>query len=665
MKKNQTKNNKSHKIRNKGGDINKHNAFKYILSIGYEVETDYLAKLTAAYNEEGEQILFNSDSTSRNVTFLNEQDIEEDEYEDRLRREEVIAIDAVNNEGKIDKDIEFLVTNDIATTTLTKKLNALCCQSSLKEGQEEFAYCGGEVSSELKNRLYKFYTPDGFDTKTDEEYNIEFVYFTDTECGLFSDVEWVLTYYKPVQSESIILDTFRNAVLNLTQHLEGLEKTEGSLVLNEMEIRDKEGNIIDTHPERIITNPVNRYLYKSPNYNLYYLQANKSDKLLNVDDICPTFQMTFASNIIHIFSILKQIIDDKIMSITCGKEESIKRFEMLLKIEYCADQLIQYYNQNQRNPSFKILKTESNQNTIKKLKGYLQLFLFRLYIYYNIYLEKEIRNKKENENKSVENQKTIYFKDSLFFNSRHSNYDLYFGIKKCLKELLSNALNLCTNKSPTNGRFTSDKGNSYHALEMCEGVNNITPDENKQNQIVIDLVHKLIINPAVLNQLLIEPQTLSLLNKNVFNPKNTVKKSSPNYGDPRYSLDSYLTFFEKPVDDDSNLYVDDTIMYYDWFQYKGVDKVSTQMEIKDDIVLVEIRNFQKLMSSYIYGFANESLKTDILNNKNCNKLDKFCVLGINFGHLKKFFQINNKNGMGGTKRKWKTRKNRNRFRNPK
>ena len=106
-------------------------------------------------------------------------------------------------------------------------------------------------------------------------------------------------------------------------------------------------------------------------------------------------------------------------------------------------------------------------------------------------------------------------------------------------------------------------------------------------------------------------------------------------------------------------------MYYDWFQYKGVDKVSTQMEIKDDIVLVEIRNFQKLMSSYIYGFANESLKTDILNNKNCNKLDKFCVLGINFGHLKKFFQINNKNGMGGTKRKWKTRKNRNRFRNPK
>ena len=31
-------------------------------------------------------------------------------------------------------------------------------------------------------------------------------------------------------------------------------------------------------------------------------------------------------------------------------------------------------------------------------------------------------------------------------------------------------LNFCTIKSPTNGRFTCDKGNSYHAQEMCEGV---------------------------------------------------------------------------------------------------------------------------------------------------------------------------------------------------
>ena len=32
--------------------------------------------------------------------------------------------------------------------------------------------------------------------------------------------------------------------------------------------------------------------------------------------------------------------------------------------------------------------------------------------------------------------------------------------------------NLCTSKSPTqrDGRFTSDKDNSYHAVEMCEGV---------------------------------------------------------------------------------------------------------------------------------------------------------------------------------------------------
>ena len=44
-------------------------------------------------------------------------------------------------------------------------------------------------------------------------------------------------------------------------------------------------------------------------------------------------------------------------------------------------------------------------------------------------------------------------------------------------------LNLCTIKSPTNGRFTSDKGNSYHALEMCEGVNKELANQNqKQNE---------------------------------------------------------------------------------------------------------------------------------------------------------------------------------------
>ena len=43
-------------LKKKGGNIGKQNVFKYILSIGYEIETPFLAKLTSGYNEEGEQI---------------------------------------------------------------------------------------------------------------------------------------------------------------------------------------------------------------------------------------------------------------------------------------------------------------------------------------------------------------------------------------------------------------------------------------------------------------------------------------------------------------------------------------------------------------------------------------------------------------------------------
>ena len=50
------------------------------------------------------------------------------------------------------------------------------------------------------------------------------------------------------------------------------------------------------------------------------------------------------------------------------------------------------------------------------------------------------------------------------FDRKYENYQ----ITSFLNE--EKLLNLCTIKSSTNGRFTSDKGNSYHALEMCEGV---------------------------------------------------------------------------------------------------------------------------------------------------------------------------------------------------
>ena len=613
--------------KNKGGNINKHNAFKYILSIGYEVETDFLAKLTAGYNEEGEQILFNTDSNTQNIEKKQDQEggqdeeLEEEEdkdYNDRLRKEEVMHIDAYDQDGKLDNNISFLVTNDMASTALSKKLNKLCCPIHLNNPS---SYCGDKVPADLKNKLYKFYTENDFETKTDKEYNIEFVYFDDNECGTFSDVEWVITYYKPQQSENIILDTFKNLIQNLTRHLDELEQIEGSLVINKIDIRDDSGKVIKTYPERIIPNPVNRVLFRSRKENLYYLQTNISKNKLDMDLICPTFQMTFATNIERIFQVLKQLIYNKVISFECSIEHDKQKMDILQRIEYCVDQLIDGYNEKERNPKLKISKTESNKIVIKQFKGYLGLILYKLYVYYNTYLEKESQNK----DKSKENQKIIYFKDSLFFNPRHSNYDFYLEAKKCLSKLFGS-------------------GSSTNKI--------------KQNNVISTIIRKIILQPNILNQLLLNDT--SKVDENAFLPSiNKIKKGDEKYGDPYYSLDSYFRFFEEPVDDDSNLYQDDTVIFYDWFQYKGVDKVSTQMEINNNVILVEVRNFQKLLSNYIVGSSEPELKNEIMNNTTCNKLEKICTLGINFGDLKRFFKLYDlkKGGNKGTKVR-KTRKTR-------
>lgn len=579
--------------KNKGGDINKHHVFKYILSIGYEIETDFLSKLTSGYNEEGEQILFNTDSNTQNREKKEQDEDEDEDYNERLRQEEVMHIDAYVSDGKINNNISFLVTNDMASTSLSNKLNKLCCPLNQSSN-----FCGGKVSGELKNKLYKFYTENDFDTKTDKEYNIEFVYFDDYECGTFSDVEWVVTYYQPQQSENIILDTFKNMVQNLTRHFNELEQMEGSLVMNKIDVRDNTGKIVKTYPERIIPNPVNRVLFRSPKVNLYYLQTNNSKNKLDLNSICPTFQMTFSTNIEHIFQILKQLMYDKVISFECNIEYYQQKMDILQRIEYCADQLISGYNEKETNTDLKITKTETNKKVIKQLKGYLGLILYKLYIYYNSYLERESENKE----KPKEKQKNIYFKDSLFFNPRHSNYDFYLEAKKCLSKLFANGLNVTTSR--------------------------------KENEII----RKIILQPDILTKLLLN--TTTVVNENTFLLLNQrFEKGDEKYGDPFYSLDSYFQFFEEPANDDTNLYEDDTIIFYDWFQYKGVDKVSTQMEIQNNIILVEVRNFQKLLSNYIIGSANPELKNEIMNNTTCNKLEKRCALGINFGDLKKFFGL--------------------------
>jgi hypothetical protein len=58
-------------------------------------------------------------------------------------------------------------------------------------------------------------------------------------------------------------------------------------------------------------------------------------------------------------------------------------------------------------------------------------------------------------------------------NSKHTNTFvkcLSMSLKFIEKNLCIYFIHLCTSKTPTKSADLSDKGNSYHALETCEGV---------------------------------------------------------------------------------------------------------------------------------------------------------------------------------------------------
>ena len=136
------KNRKTRKIE-RGGDIHNRKAFQDILSIGYELETSSLSKFTliSETTEDGYPILMNTDTARKDLETLqtkNQSEEDEEEEEDNLfalRQEEVFEFDAYNRHNKVDKNVSFLVTNDIVDSPFIKFLNTSCRE--VEEEKEE------------------------------------------------------------------------------------------------------------------------------------------------------------------------------------------------------------------------------------------------------------------------------------------------------------------------------------------------------------------------------------------------------------------------------------------------------------------------------------------------------------------------------------------------
>jgi len=621
------------------------------LSIGYELETMSLAKFTLITTDnENEPILLNTDTNSKDYEKMmalqngndsnNEDEDDYDYYANRL--EETLEIDAYTTESlnkltKIsnnltkqtkqvkqakqakqskpkqrllvkDDDTTFLVANDMAVTPFTKYLNVFCNinDAANKTNNNTTANTANthntKTDSDLidKNDLYTF------ETETGNKYALNFETWSKKDCGMFSDVEWIMTYYKPKQNKNIILNTFINVAKNLIFHLNQLEKQTGRLIMNFSE-DDKE----------IMKKTEIRNLYHLPNTNFYYLQTHLIDKQLDIDDICFVPQMTFSCHIKDMVDIFKELSKDSINNFENYKRIADERIAVIDNIEKCINKLFENYNKS--SPIVTLTKTNTNVDNkshehktkttiklklvesrnkilIKSIKNYLFLFLFKLQRYFNFYLTDE---KVKSKSKTAK-----YLKDTLFFNSRHTNYEIYKAIKQLIAEYFK----------------------QYN------------PDIKISNDQIASIIQKLVIQQPVLEEFLLDD--VNNIRKNAFLITNKLEKTHKNYGNPHYSLVSYFDFFENPIDNTTRRN-ENNELFHDWLQYDGVDNYSSTTDIKNNIVLTEIRSFARMLGSYIYSVADDELKKNMTYGI-CNQLKKHFQPdsnGVSLLVLKQFLKL--------------------------
>lgn len=544
-----------------GGDIySDNNILRKIISIGYELETQNLSKFTLTTNyETGEEnVLLNTNAVAKDYEKLkeNDEDVEElfeiDCYTTASLHKQLRSTSTKKPKLAINKNSVFLVANDMAASPFSKYLNSYCNLKNTSKAKDDDSDDSDDDDLIDKDDLYTFDTVDG------DTYYLNFDINPKQDCGLFADVEWIMTYYEPKRSKNIIIDTFINVIHNLVYHLNSLEKTSGKLIMN-----------FDENDKEILERPEYRSLYHLPDTNLYYLETILTNEKLDLDDVCVIPQMTFSCQIKDVIDIFKELIKDNVKLIENYAAISKTRLNLVGKIEKCIDELFSKYNKSVK--KHKLVESK-NKTAIKEIKGCLFLILFKLNRYYNAFLTDEKVKKKLKSSK--------YLKDTLFFNSRHTNYDLYKEMKKLVNSYFSDALS---------------------------------------NEEVVDIIQQLVVQQAVLNEYLLENQ--KNVRVNAFSIKNKLELSNKSYGNPHYSLVSYFDFFENPIKDTERRNDKDEL-FHDWLQYEGIDIYSSTTDLKNKIVLTEIRTFPRLLGSYMYGISDDALKHSMTNGA-CNRLKKY------------------------------------------
>jgi hypothetical protein len=537
---------------NLAGDINRYSIFRHIKSIGFEIETTDLIKFTLEKYKKRE-ILVNSALTNIDLEYGY---FDENEYTDIIDTPE----------------LKFKITNDSAE------------DSQFNEELTEIFDSHRDDDDDCNKVIFKLNIPKNEYLKQ-TKYDIK-IREPDLElhnCSSFTDVEWIITYYKPEISKNVILNTFYNSMVLLKEHLSKLKTIHNSNLyyLNE------ENKYV------VFENAKIKQVYILPGTSLVYYNNSIYDvKNYDINESLKiVVQMTFSCDILYVFRIMKKLLSIEYTSkqleiVKKYLEKSDKNIENINELiqQTMANEsfdldavdnaleivkkLFKSYNSDKENSEY--LFVSDNTNT-KKLKMYFFLIMYKLYIYLNSYLQN-----KEDNNESL-------FKKSLSFAVRHNNYFLYLEIKKLIRHIFASEF--------------KDKDEKFINDKIIEIINNIVKPIGKEKDL-FNLIYKFKYAKDRKKEL------YALL-------KSNPAETETHYGNPLYSISSYFVHFENPVIEEGE---DEGDEKRDWLVSNGVDEKSTKFELHDDTIIIEFRDFPSYSYLNLLISGDDNIREEILKN---------------------------------------------------
>lgn len=439
-----------------GGGIEAHSILKHIKSLGFEIETVDIVKLTLRPHleeEEDKHILVNS--------ALSNIDLEQG-YIDEHEYTYILDTD----------DEKIKITNDSADDyQLNDKIIDI-----IKDYKESHNITSDDDDDDCTIPLFKLKVPKT-PLLSQTEYDIYFIENSEDliNCSTFTDTEFIATYYNPNKTSNTIMDYLEKTTQHIKTHLTSLKTITNTKLL----YRNEDTDEYSIH-EREIDD-----IYVLPGTTLVYMNMKdkfSTNKKYDIkDDMTSVIQMTFACDITQVYKLMTQMTTYLSIPQHIDKETVPEHIMDYIKINYdtvfltrimdITKTLLSKYNEDARNKNHQLIDTNNNTN-ITKLKMYLFLIIFKVYRYVNdVFGTKEL------------------LKDTLIFAVRHTNYILYKEMKKIVANIFNEKLAQKTEEKQDQiiqkiiKRLVSYDISAllYVSPKIIEYRNNIIEDEDNSN----------------------------------------------------------------------------------------------------------------------------------------------------------------------------------------